>query len=207
MSVYCPALILSCSHHIHLCNVNWRLQSHPVIRCVITAQAVKTISVGSTWTQKDYSWYVLKPAAWLDINPISGQFCNCEHTLKSSSPALGRPAHAWCLERVELCWPGMTDGHWDTRDLCSSHFPPQTKYSDSNEPPIKQGGVEGGGEEGGTRQKMIGQSYSARQQAYHSPRGISHISHRQKLWTTARGEVYQFGVIWEFWPSKTIIWY
>lgn len=117
MSIYCGVLILSRSHHIRLCNVSWSRQSHPVIRCVITAQAVKTISSGSTWTQKDYSWYVLKPAASLDINPISGQFCNCEHTLKSSSPALGRPTHAWCLDRVELCWPGMTDGHWDTRDL------------------------------------------------------------------------------------------
>lgn len=125
MSTYCTVLLLSRSHHIHLCNVNWSLQSHPVICCVITAQAVKTLSSGSTWTQKDYSWYVLKPAAWLDINPISGQFCNCEHTLKSSSPALGRPTHAWCsLDRVELCRPGMTDGHWDTRNLCGSHFPP-----------------------------------------------------------------------------------
>lgn len=41
--------------------------------------------------------------------------------------------------------------------------------------------------------RMMGRRYSARQRAYDSPRGIGHISHRQKLWMEdpARGEAYR----------------
>lgn len=76
---------------IQLCHVNGGLQSHPIMQYVISAEAMKTISSDCTLTHKNYIWYVLKPAAWLDTNPISGQFCNCERTLKSSSQPAGRP--------------------------------------------------------------------------------------------------------------------
>lgn len=146
---------------------------------VITAEAVKTISSGHAQTHKDYSWYLLKPAAQLDTNPISGQFCDCEHTLKPSSQPAEQPAHAWCS--LDTAW-SRAERRWqmgaEIPEICEAvTFPPQTVCGESNETLIKQ--------EEETRvghvKRVIGGMYSARQQAYDSPRAISFISLRQKL--------------------------
>lgn len=113
---------------------------------------MKTISSGSTWTQKDCSWFVLKPAARLDTNPISGQFCNSEH-----APKPGRPAHADAPWTVWDC----ADRLWRMdaeipETLCGIHAPPRTLCGDSSEPPIKQGGGEGGGDVGVTCERNDG---------------------------------------------------
>lgn len=80
----------------------------PIIQYLVTAEAVKTIRSGCTQKHKDYSWYLLKPAAWLDTNPISGQFCNCEATLRGSQPT---PDVPWTQ-----CGTGLTgDDRWAQR--------------------------------------------------------------------------------------------
>ena len=107
VSIYSPVVILSWDHYILL---SYKCPpSHCIMQYVITAETVKTINSYPTWTHKDYIWYLLKPAGWLDTNPISGQFCNCEHALKSSSHPAGRPAHAWCS--LETVW-NQADQRW-----------------------------------------------------------------------------------------------
>lgn len=169
-------------------------------------------SVASHHAEYDYCWGCENHQQWLhgytkitadicsnlllDLTPIQslGSFCNCERALKSSCRPAVRPAHAWCsLDTVwNRGWPVMTDGHWDTRDLCGSHFPPADSVcSDSNEPPIKRGGRWRRWRRGKAHVKrMMGRRYSARQPVYDSLWGISQISHQTQavwMWDPVRG--------------------
>lgn len=133
---------------------------------MITADAVKTLSRGP---HKDYSWYLLEPAVWLDRNPISGPFCNCENTLKSWSQAAGWAAHAWCSlgtarSRADRRWQM---GCCDTADLWGIHYPPTDTVWWQQRATYK-GRREG---EGGICERMMVWRYSARQQAYNSFKG------------------------------------
>lgn len=146
--------------------VNGCLWTPSVMHNRITATAFKAFSRGP---HKDNSWYLLKPAVWIDTNPIFRSFCNCENTLKSWSrvggPRLMFPQHS--TSRADQIWQM---GSWDTADLWGIHYPPQTVCGDSKEPPTKEGEK---AREAYVKEWWVGNAVLGNRLAIHT-RGIRH---------------------------------
>lgn len=114
-------------------------------------------------------------------------------TLRCSQPTPNVP---W----TQAGWPVVTDG------LCRYHRPVWQSLSftvcgDSSEPSIAWEGDGGRRRKRvGLRKRMMSRRYRARQQYYHSPGGIGHISHKLWMWVPSRGR----GAPWQFWLPVTI---
>lgn len=101
------------------------LHSRPILRYVVTAEAVKTISCGSTRTHKRLQLISAQTccSTWYESN-LWAVLLLWAHTEVIKPPCGAASPHL--MFPGNPGWPAMTDGHWDSGETCVADASPPT---------------------------------------------------------------------------------